>query len=155
MTKKNKKTKLIQHVNIAIDLNAIIQKTINNTTSLVSYQPKKGALGVITILNEIYDLYLLIPETKLSDDEIMRWLKAAQIDTCFRKFIPINQSLENLLLQNSIGVTITSDLTILRNAEKVSTAYFVKRRKADNISQQIQSVNSWKEIIRHVTTLTF
>ena len=142
-------TKILRPLKIAIDLSAILDKTIDNTsTDLLNYRAYKGSLGAITVLEEVFDIYLLIPENNITDEEILRFLKAAEIDRCFRKFIRYNENVKNIILEETIHVTITSRFSIAETAKEISRVYLINRIQTADIQTQIQKVSQWREIVK-------
>jgi hypothetical protein len=119
-------------------------------------RPWKGSLGGVTVLAEIFDLFLLLPLTRIPEEEIMRWLKLAQIDMCFRRFMPINKDLKSSILQQTIHVIISSDYNVINQTKDIARSYFIqKKANGESIQDGIYNVDSWKEIVRDISLYSF
>lgn len=146
-------TKLVKQLNVAIDLQALTDKKITETTTnLLNHGAWKGALGSATVLSDIFDLYLLVPKCKIPDEEILRWLKAAQLNMVFRKFFIVDENIRDIILTSSINVTITSTEEIAQKIKEVTKVYFLQKKHTDeSIQAQIEKVTQWREIIRNIS----
>lgn len=146
--------KIIKNLRIGVDIRSLTEKTIDeNTKNLLRHHSWKGSLGAITVFSEIFELYLLLPQSpNLQDEELKRWLEAAQINKCFRKFISIDEKIRDSLLEQSIGVTITSDHLLADKLKTSGRVYLLKRyHLVSNIDNQIQKVSQWREIVRDLS----
>ena len=145
--------KFVKQLKIAIDLRALVDKNIDqNTDSLLQCLAWKGSLGTVTVLSDVFDLYLLVPQCHLTDEEILRWLKAAQINASFRKFISIDENIRDIILSTGISVTITSVKQLALDTQTVSRVYFLqKKHNFTNIQIGIHYVTQWREIIRDIS----
>lgn len=144
-------SKLIKNLRIIIDLQSIVSKPITeNTENLLNHSSWKGSLGMITLLAEVFDLYLLVPKSKIKEEELLRWLKAANI-TFFRKFFTTDEDIRDIILTSSINVTITSTKELAESLKDVTKVYFLQKKKSNNIQGGIQIITQWKEIIKYLT----
>ena len=144
---------IVKPLKIAIDLKSITNKKITeNNKNLFEHGAIKGALGSITVLSEVYDLYLITKYNSITQDEILRWLKAAEIDTAFRKIVVLdeNKSLRDFILQDRINVTIATDIEIIKAAEKTSAIYWLSEVHTKDIPSGIQKATSWYDILKDV-----
>jgi hypothetical protein len=145
-------TKLVKPLKIAIDLQSLVDKKITeDTKNLLNCSSWKGALGTVTILSDVFDLYLLVPQCHLLEPEILRWLKAAQIDVSFRKFFTVDETIRDIILASSINVTITSTEQLAEKLKDVSKIYFLQKKHNENIQNGICYVSQWREIIRDIS----
>jgi len=149
--------KLIKALKIAIDIQTLIENKIDlETKDLKRSHPWKGSLGSVSVLSEIFDLFLLLPLTNIPEEEVLRWLKTVQIDTCFRNFVPINKDLKNLILQQTIHVIISSDYNVINQTKDIARSYFLQKKiDEQHIQDGIYRVDSWKEIVRDISLYSF
>lgn len=144
--------KLLKNLNIAIDLEAIVNKSITrDTPDLLHHNSYKGSLGIITLLSEVFDLYLLVPESKIKQEEILRWLKAGDINTSFRKFFTIDEKIRDIILTSSINVTITSRKELAESLKDTTKVFYIKKKNNDSIQDGIYPIDHWKDIIKHLS----
>ncbi len=144
-------TKIIKPIKIAIDIQSLISKTIEPTTEdLWSFGARSGALGVVTVFSDVFDLYLINKYSNINSKEILRWLKAAQIDEYFREIIPFDENIKEFYLRQAINVTITSDSTMLESTKKLSNAYWLLDVHTLDIEDQIFKAISWSELLREI-----
>lgn len=145
-------TKIIKSLRIAIDLQSLLNSKLpDNVSSLLKRRSLRGALGAVTLFSEVFDLYLITKYSDLNKEEITRWLKAADIDKCFRHITIVDENLKNFYLQNSIGITIASDYKIVEIAKEMSNTYWLGEVHTLDIQDGIQKINSWKDLIREIT----
>ena len=104
-------TKIIKPLRIAIDLQSLFAKTLpDDISSLLKRKSCVGALGGVTLFSEVFDLYVLSKYTNLNTDEIMRWLKAGQIDHCFRNIVVVDEN---------FGIRITNIVTSVQRIKRM------------------------------------
>lgn len=137
---------------VMIDLQSLLNSKINQeTTTIIRYKPRHGALGAVTVLSEVFDLYLLNKYSSLNTEAIMKWLEMAQIDKSFRNIITVDENLKEFYLQNGINVTIISDSELLEKVKDISNTYWLLDVHTKDIQDQILKMISWHDIIRDVT----
>lgn len=144
--------KLIKNLRIAVDLRSLVNKPIEeNTENLLRHSSWKGSLGVITLLSEVFDLYLLVPKSRIKEDEILRWLKAAEINTSFRIFLPVDEKIRDIILTSSINVTITSSKDIVDSLKDTTKVFYLKKKENEDIQDGIQPITQWRELIKYLS----
>lgn len=144
---------IVKPLKIAIDLKSITNKKIKkDDKNLLKNGALNGALGSISVLAETFDLYLITKYNNITEEEILRWLKAAKIDTCFRKIIILDEtnSIRDIILQNNINVTIITDIEIINTVENSSVIYWLSEIHTKDIRNGIQKVKSWYEVLKDV-----
>lgn len=144
--------KLVQPLKIAIDLQSLVDKKIpHDLDELYYFKPWKGSLGAITVLSEIFDLYLLTSFDQLSENEILRWLELAQINTSFRKILKADESIRDMMVTSGISVTILSTEALADKLKDVTRIYFLEKKHYGDIQDGILYVSQWREIIKDIS----
>lgn len=136
---------------LAIDLESLLSKKARRSdSSLLKHAARRGALGSVTALDEMFDIYLINNYSTLNTEALMQWLKMAQVDTCFRKIIQKDENIRDCYLQEPINVTIASDRDLVDEVKKVTNVYWLLDVHTRDIEDQIHKVISWKSVIREV-----
>ena len=134
---------------IAIDLQSILAKKLNNkTSSILSWKPKAGALGSVAVLSDVFDLYLINKYSSLNNESILAWLKLSQSEHVFRQILDFDEKVKDFYVRNAINVTIASDSNIIENVKAASITYWLSDVHTKDIQDQIQKVFSWQDIVR-------
>lgn len=147
--------KILKTLRIAVDLQSLVDKKIpSDVSTLDDFKPWKGSLGAITVLSDVFDLYLLNSYSELNNEEILKWLTLSESEKYFRNILPITEDLRNFLIQNNISVTITSSNKIADMTKDVSTVYFIKKVHLKDIQLGIHKIFRWRDLVREVTKLS-
>lgn len=144
-------TKIVKALQIAIDLQSLLDRDITNK-KIEFIKAFKGALGSITVLSDVFDLYLINSYSHINTEEILSWLKDADCQGCFRQVVSFDEELKNFYFTHGISVTITSNIQIAEAMKDISNVYFLRKvHVKDDINSQIQRVIKWRDIVRDVT----
>jgi len=144
--------KIVKALRVAVDLQSLIDKKLTkDTKNLLHFGAWKGALGTVSVLSEVFDLYLIVPNEHLNEEEVLRWLKAAQINASFRKFFINDEKIRDTILMSSINVTITSATDLANTLKDVSKVYLLQKKHDNNICDGILKVSQWREIIKDIS----
>lgn len=102
-------------------------------------------------MGEVFDLYLINPYSNINTEEILAWLATSESEKTFRYITNFDEKLAEFYLLKNINITIASDYKIIEFAKPRSIVYWVQEVHTKDIQDEIQKLNSWKELVREIT----